>query len=146
MFSRKWYGKIRTLLQCGRCRANRAGGTTNVQHVTHLQTKQCQNDPITTAIGRLNFTHFCFFAPLINAYQHKKRNIPQSSFPQKWTQHTRTHTHTQPLNGLLSGTTQVGRYQKKHSPTHTHPDHRTSFIIFLHLQRSMASSLFSLRD
>ena len=54
-------------------------------------------------------------------------------------------THTQPFNGLLSGTTRVGRYQKKHSPTHTHPDHRTSFITFLHLQRSMASSLFSLR-
>jgi len=45
-----------------------------------------------------------------------------------------THTHTQPFNGLLSGTTRVRRYQKKHSPTHTHPDHRTSFIIFLHLQ------------
>ena len=29
--------------------------------------------------------------------------------------------------------------------THTHPDDRTSFIIFLHLQRSMTSSLFSLR-
>ena len=56
-----------------------------------------------------------------------------------------SHTHTQPFNGLLSGTTRVGRYQKKHSPTHTHPDHRTSFIIFLHLHRSMASSLFSLR-
>ena len=56
--------------------------------------------------------------------------------------HTHTHTHSQPYNGILSGTT---RYQKKHSPTHTHPDHRTSFIIFLHLQRSMASSLFSLR-
>jgi len=55
------------------------------------------------------------------------------------------HTHTQPFNGLLSGTTRVGRYQKKHSPAHTHPDHRTSFIIFLHLQRSMASSLFILR-
>ena len=54
-------------------------------------------------------------------------------------------THTPPFNGPLSGTTRVGRYQKKHSPTHTHPDHRTSFIIFLHLQRSMASSLFSLR-
>ena len=54
-----------------------------------------------------------------------------------------THTpHTQPFNGLLSGTTRVGQYQKKHSPTYTH---RTSFIIFLHLQRSMASSLFSLR-
>ena len=36
-----------------------------------------------------------------------------------------THTHTQLFNGLLSGTTRVGRYQKKHSPT--------------------ASSLFSLR-
>ena len=56
--------------------------------------------------------------------------------------HTHTHTHSQPYNGILSGTT---RYQKKHSPTHTHPDHRTSFIIFLHLQRSTASSLFSLR-
>ena len=49
-----------------------------------------------------------------------------------------------PFNGLWSGTTQVGRYQKKHSPTHTHPDHRASFITFLYLQRSMASSLFNL--
>ena len=31
-----------------------------------------------------------------------------------------------PLNGLWSGTTRVGRYQKKHSPTHTHPDHCAS--------------------
>ena len=54
---------------------------------------------------------------------------------------THTHTHTQPFNG----TTRVGRYQKNHSPTHTHPDHWTSFINFLHLQRSMASSLFSFR-
>ena len=55
-------------------------------------------------------------------------------------------THTQPFNGLLSGTTRGGQYQKKHSPTHTHPDHRTSFIFitFLHLLRSLASSLFSL--
>ena len=27
--------------------------------------------------------------------------------------HTHTHTHTRPFNGLLSGTTRVGRYQKK---------------------------------
>jgi len=40
-----------------------------------------------------------------------------------------------PFNGLWSGTTWVGRYQKKHSPIHTHPDHRASFITFLHLQR-----------
>ena len=45
-----------------------------------------------------------------------------------------THTHTQLFNGLWSATTWVGRYQKKHSPTHTHPDHRTS----------IASCLFSL--
>ena len=29
-----------------------------------------------------------------------------------------------PFNGLWSGTTRVGRYQKKHSPTHTHPGKR----------------------
>ena len=51
----------------------------------------------------------------------------------------------QPFNGRLSGTTRVGRYQKKHTPAHTHPGQRTSFITFLHLQRSMASSLFSSR-
>ena len=38
-----------------------------------------------------------------------------------------THTHTQPFNGFWSGTTRVGRYQKKHSPTHTHPDHLPPF-------------------
>ena len=48
-----------------------------------------------------------------------------------------------PFNGLWSGTTRVGRYQKELSPTHTYPNQRASFIIFLHLQRSMASSLFS---
>jgi len=46
------------------------------------------------------------------------------------------HTHTQTFNGLWSGTTRVGQYQKKHSLTHTHPDQRTSFIDFLHLLQS----------
>ena len=55
------------------------------------------------------------------------------------------HTHTQPFNGPWFGTTRVGQYQKKHSPTHTHLDHRTSFINFLHLLLSIASSVFSLR-
>ena len=59
---------------------------------------------------------------------------------------TPTTTHTQPFNGRWSGTTRVGRYQKKHSPTHTHPGHRTSFISFLHLLRSIPSFLFSLRS
>ena len=61
------------------------------------------------------------------------------------TGHTHTHTHTQqPFNDLLSGTTRVGQYQKKHSPTHTYPNHQLSFINFLHLLQSIASSLFSL--
>ena len=34
----------------------------------------------------------------------------------------------QPFNGRLSGTTRVGRYQKKHSPAHTRRGQRTSFI------------------
>ena len=52
-----------------------------------------------------------------------------------------THTHTQPFNGRRSGTARVGRYQKKQL-THSHPsrpDHRTSFINFLHLLRSTAT-------
>jgi len=40
--------------------------------------------------------------------------------------------------------TWVNWYQKKHSPTHTYPDHQSSFICFLHLLRSVASSLFNL--
>jgi len=39
----------------------------------------------------------------------------------------------------------VARYQKKHSPTHTHPDHQKSSINFVHLLRSIASSWFNLR-
>jgi len=65
-----------------------------------------------------------------------------------WNRHsivaTHTHTHTQLFHGPLSGTTQVGWYQEKHSPTHTHPDH-ASFINFqVHLVRCIASSLFNL--
>ena len=58
--------------------------------------------------------------------------------------HSHLHTHTQPFNGPMSGTTRVGRYQKKHLSTHTHPVHQTSFINFLHLLRSIASSFFNL--
>jgi len=43
-----------------------------------------------------------------------------------------TEQQQQPFNGRLSGTTRVGRYQKKHSPAHAHPGQRTSFITFLH--------------
>jgi len=45
------------------------------------------------------------------------------------------------FNDPLSGTTQVGQYQKKHLPTHTHPDHQPAFINFLHLRQSIASSV-----
>jgi len=39
----------------------------------------------------------------------------------------------------------VSQYQKKHSITHTYPDHQSSFISFLHLLQSIASSLFSVQ-
>jgi len=41
---------------------------------------------------------------------------------------------------ILSGTTWVSQYQKKHSPTHTYRGHQSSFICFLHLLKSTASS------
>jgi len=43
---------------------------------------------------------------------------------------TELQQQQQPFNGRLSGTTRVGWYQKKHSPAHTHPGQRTSFITF----------------
>jgi len=46
---------------------------------------------------------------------------------------------------ILSGTTQVSWYRKKHSPTHTYRGHQSSLICFVHLLWSMASSLFNPR-
>ena len=46
---------------------------------------------------------------------------------------------------ILSRTTWVSRYQKKHSPARTCRSHQSSLICFLHLLRFMASSLFNLR-
>jgi len=55
--------------------------------------------------------------------------------------HVHTHTH----NCSTTQDYQGGRYQKIHSHTHIHPDHQTSFINFLHLLRSIASTLSNLR-
>jgi len=46
---------------------------------------------------------------------------------------------------ILSGTTRMSWYQKKHSPTHTYHGHQSSLVCFLHPLWSMASSLFNLR-
>jgi len=77
----------------------------------------------------------------LNAIQ--ANNAKHSNYLNRQTEYDKTHAHT-PFNGPLSGTTRVGRYQKKHSPTHTHSDRQTSFISFLHLLRSIASSLIKL--
>jgi len=50
----------------------------------------------------------------------------------------------QPFYGPLCRTTRVSQYRKKHSPTHTYHSHQLSYICFLHLLRSIASSLFNL--
>jgi len=57
--------------------------------------------------------------------------------------HTHTHTHTHnrfTAVCILSGTTRVSRYQKKHSPTHTYRGHQSYLICFVHLIQFMASS------
>jgi len=62
--------------------------------------------------------------------------------------HTHRHTHTHnrfTALWILSGTTQVSQYQKKHSPTHTCRGHQLTPICLLHLLRSTASSPFNLR-
>ena len=54
--------------------------------------------------------------------------------------HTRTHAHMHTHTHkrftalwILSGTTRVSRYQKKHSPTHIYCGHQSSIICFIHL-------------
>jgi len=42
---------------------------------------------------------------------------------------------------ILSGTSRVSWYQKKHSPTHTYCGHQSALICFLNLLLSMAYSL-----
>jgi len=48
-----------------------------------------------------------------------------------WT-HTHTYNRFKAL-WILSGTTWVSRYQKKHSPIHTYRDHQSSVICFIHV-------------
>ena len=45
---------------------------------------------------------------------------------------------------ILSRTTHMSQYQKKHSPTHTYHGRQSFLICFLHLLQSTASSLFHL--
>ena len=54
------------------------------------------------------------------------------------------HQQQQPFCGLLSLTTRVSQYQRKHSPTH-HPNQHPSFTSFFHhILRSIAPSLFKM--
>ena len=58
-----------------------------------------------------------------------------------WISYSHTHNCFTAL-WILSGTTRVSQYQKKHSP-YTYRGHQSSLICFIHLLRSMASSLFN---
>jgi len=108
--------------------------------------QQCQNTEGKTNYSQNYDISIPTVSSVISDYTHTHTHTQTDRQTHART-HARTHTHThtqKPFNSLWSGTTRVSRYQKKHSPTNTHPDHRTSFMIFLHLQRSMASSLFIL--
>ena len=74
-------------------------------------------------------------------HQHNIHGVSKMSPPlqtNRQQQHQSFYSH-------LSQTTRLSQNQKKHSLTHTYPDHQSSFIGFLHLLRSIASSLFNLR-
>jgi len=95
------------------------------------------------AVALLAFDVFCF--------QYRPRDWLERTSP-IWpvlcrVGHTHTHTHTHTHNRfralwILSRTTWVSRYQKKHLPTHTYRGHQSSIIGFIRLLRSVASSLF----
>jgi len=48
------------------------------------------------------------------------------------------------INATPATDNRVSRFKKKHSPTHTNPDHQSSFISFIHLLWFIVSSLFNL--
>ena len=74
-------------------------------------------------------------------------SISQNIIEWKIPPHLLNNTYTQSFYSSqdFTGTTWVSWYQKKHSPTHIYRGHQSSLICFLHLSRSMASSLINLR-
>ena len=89
----------------------------------------------------------------LNVFYHILCHVHCSPVPVMWiscqlqiapSYKSHTHNHFMAL-WILSWTTRVSQYQKKHSPTHTYPGHQLSLICFIHLLRSMASSLFNTR-
>jgi len=58
---------------------------------------------------------------------------------------TRTHTHTDTHTHTHNRLTGLPGWARNRRNIHTHPDHQTSFINFLHLLRFIASSLFNVR-
>jgi len=72
----------------------------------------------------------------------KVKIIIRSGFSSATKNITYTHTHTHnrfTAPWIVSGTTWVSWYQKKHSRTHTYRGHQLSLICFIHLLRSMVS-------
>jgi len=94
---------------------------------------------------KLNNEKHLLYQHVSSISSHQASHYPKTcTNNQKYDKHTITHNHLMAL-WILSGTTRVSQYQKKHSPTHTYRGHQSSLICFLHLSRSMASSLFNLR-
>jgi len=76
-----------------------------------------------------------------NQFQYKKNIVSNSGVHNDDNKHTH---HCFTALWILSVTTRVSQYKKKHSPTHTYHGHQSSLICFLHLLRSMVSFLFNL--
>jgi len=66
--------------------------------------------------------------------------LHSKGWPQSTSTEIYTHTHTHRFTALWKS-----RYQKKHSPTHIYRGHQSSLVCFIHLLRSIASSLINLQ-
>jgi len=104
------------------------------------------NTPKTCKIFKLSYyQNYCMDSNQI-LHTSKDHQVCFMDGPETHTHTHTTHTHSHFMtHWILSGTTQVSRYQKKHSPTYTYCRHQSSLICFLHLLRSVTSSLFNLR-
>jgi len=92
-------------------------GTTSPQSTSHGQT-----DNMVCICNKL----CCKQTTLIGKSSVFLGNI-QFHFLLQSSTHTHTHTHNRfTALWILSETTRVSRYQKKHSPTHTHRSHQSS--------------------
>jgi len=120
--SQSWY-EVPFSWECG------GGDVERMRPGYHLWSVFCVSlSALTMLVGReLAWKNLCHLSQ--NLFQN--RWLDERRKPRKnWLTQVHHHQQQQQFYGPLSGTTRVSRYQKKHSRTHTYPDHQSSFRMF----------------